>query len=99
MCKDMDAFEMFIKQQLGEEDVELAELICSNYDSGAEARSERVQTSFQRIDQCILGLPFQQADLIRDAVYLACGEYEKLAFLDGVAVGAKLFLELTGKAR
>ena len=99
MHQDLELFQLFIKEQLGEEGENIAELICSNYDSGAEARSERVQTSFQRIDQCILGLPFQQADLIRDAVYLACGEYEKLAFLDGVAVGAKLFLELTGKAR
>ena len=98
MHQDLELFQLFIKEQLGEEGENIAELICSNYDSRAEARSERVQTSFQRIDQCIWGLPFQQADVIRDAVYSACGEYEKQAFLDGVAVGAKLILELTSKA-
>ena len=98
MHKDIDAVKVFIKEQLGEEGENIAELICSNYDSGVEKRSKEVQSSFQKVEQCVLSLPFQQADEIRSAVYMACGEYEKLAFLDGVAVGAKLMLELTGKA-
>ena len=97
MHQNIESFRLFIKQQLGEEGENIAELICSNYDSGTEKRSREVQTCFQRVDQCIRELPFQQADEIRSAVYIACGEYEKLAFLDGVAVGAKLVLELTGK--
>jgi len=97
MDKTIDSFKMFITQQLGEEGAYVAELLCSQYDSRAEYRSEQVQESFRRIDSCTRGLPFRQADKIREAVYLACGAYEKVAFLDGVAVGAKLLLELTGR--
>ena len=94
MHQDLELFQLFIKEQLGEEGENIAGLICSNYDSGIEKRSREVQISFHKVEQCILSLPFQQADEIRSAVYIACGEYEKLAFLDGVAVGAKLLLEL-----
>lgn len=98
MYQNIESFRLFIRQQLGEEGEEIAELIYPHYNSAVESRSERVGESFRRIDQCIRDLPFQQADDIRNSVYTACGEYEKLAFLDGVAVGAKLILELTGKA-
>ena len=94
MHQDLELFQLFIKEQLGEGGENIAELICSNYDSGIEKRSREVQICFHKVEQCILALPFQQADEIRSAVYLACGEYEKLAFIDGVAVGAKLLLEL-----
>jgi len=93
MSKDINLLKAFIEQQLGEDGEEIAQLIYPCYNSTAESRSERVRESFQRIDECIDNLPFQQADEIRNAVYLACGEYEKLAFLDGIAVGAKLLLE------
>ena len=93
MNQNIESFRLFIKQQLEEDGEEIAELIYPHYNSTAESRSERVRESFQRIDECIDNLPFQQADEIRNAVYLACGEYEKLAFLDGVAIGAKLLLE------
>ena len=91
---DMEKMKGFIKQRTGEMEGTLGECLYSCYESKATCQNERICRSFQIIEKQTQALPFAQSDQICSAVVEACVECEKLAFLDGVALGAALMMEL-----
>jgi len=94
---DLDTVKGFVSQRLGDEPEKIAEVFYQCYHRDADVHNETIRKSFREIESCVAQLPYLQADRICTATVNACVECEKLAFLDGVAVGARLILELTGQ--
>ena len=46
------------------------------------------------LESCTKDMPYEMCDQISAAMMSACVECERLAFLDGVALGGKLIMEL-----
>ena len=91
---DMEKIKTFIKQRSGGMEETVAECLYSCYESKATCQNERIRRSFQIIEEQTGELSFAQGDQICSAVVEACVECERLAFLDGVAFGARLMMEL-----
>ena len=55
---------------------------------------KHINTYFALIDACTHSLSFEKSNEIINAAVSLCAEQERIAFVDGVRVGAKLVIEL-----
>lgn len=83
----------FLAQQV-ENTESVLELLYECYASKARMDNERILESFLVLEQYTRDMPYEAGDQISAAMISACVECERLAFLDGVALGAKLITEL-----
>mgnify|MGYP003417701656 CR=1 FL=1 len=74
----------------------ITEVLYQCYRSRADDSNDTIRECFSLLDEFTKEMPFTQGDRICSAVCAACAECERLAFLDGVNIGAQLILELTG---
>lgn len=84
----------FLAQQV-ENTESILELLYECYASKATTDNELIHESFFVLERCTKDMPYEVCDQISAAMISACVECERLAFLDGVALGAKLMMELT----
>lgn len=73
---------------------EIAERIYSCYPSRTTMDNGIIRSNFDLIGEHTKDLPFEQSDSIFSAAVAIGAECEKQAFLDGLALGAKLALNL-----
>lgn len=72
----------------------LMETLYQFYIEGGNRDNEKIKVCFQEIRQYTQILPFEEWDAVCTAVISLVAEQERVAFLDGLQVGAKLLLEL-----
>ena len=84
----------FLAQQV-ENTESILELLYECYASKAATDNELIRESFFVLERCTKDMPYEVCDQISAAMISACVECERMAFLDGVALGAKLMMELT----
>ena len=72
----------------------MIELLYECYASKATMDNEMIRDSFSVLERCTKDMPYEICDQISGATISACVECERLAFLDGVVLGAKLMMEL-----
>ncbi len=89
-----EVMDNFITQQLDNVG-SVIDLLYECYASKATTDNERIRESFFVLERCTKDMSYEVCDQISAAMISACVECERLAFLDGVALGAKLMLELT----
>ena len=64
------------------------------YNGRANYSNDAIRECFLLLKEYTKEMPFEQSDRICSAVSSACAESERLAFLDGISIGAQLILEL-----
>lgn len=57
----------------------------------------QVQQKYEKIYRLLDGFSFAKRDALECAVNELCGTADRIAFLDGVRIGARLMRELTGE--
>ena len=89
-----EVMDNFITQQLDNVG-SVIDLLYECYASKATTDNVRIRESFFVLERGTKDMSYEVCDQISAAMISACVECERLAFLDGVALGAKLMLELT----
>lgn len=89
-----EGMDQFAAHRLGDAG-SIADLLYECYASKASMDNETIRDSFYVVEKCTEGMPYELSDRISAAMVSACVECERLAFLDGVALGVKLISELT----
>ena len=89
-----EVMDHFLTQQL-ENAESMIDLLYECYASKATTDNELIRESFFVLERCTKDMPYEVCDQISAAMISACVECERLAFLDGVALGVKLMMELT----
>ena len=96
MTQEAEKLRGFSSQQLGEYEGTVAEILYQCYQGVATLDNERIRENDEIIQKYTKGMAYEERDSICSAVAAIGAECERLAFLDGVAVGIRLILENVG---
>ena len=88
-----EVIDQFLVQEM-ENTESMMELLYECYASKATMDNEKIRESFFVLERYTKDMPYEICDQISMAMISACVECERLAFLDGVVLGAKLMMEL-----
>lgn len=87
-----------IKQQLADGATHgmdsLLEVLYEQYMDTEPEDHDKIKAGFREIEDCVSALPFAQQDQICCTAAALCAEYERVAFRDGVRIGARMIFEL-----
>ena len=87
-----------IKQQLADGSTHgmdsLLEVLYEQYMDTTPEGHDKVKAGFREMEDCVSALPFAQQDQICCTAAALCAECERVAFLDGVRIGARMIFEL-----
>ena len=74
----------------------ILEFLHQGYDSQGEFVSQQIRDCGDIVEKYTEDQPFAVRNQICSAVVSMCTEYERIAFMDGVLIGANLIFELLG---
>lgn len=65
-----------------------------HYSESHNMSSEKTKQASADLHACLKGLPYEDCEKVYGLVNTLCAEYERIAFLAGLQLGAQLMLEL-----
>lgn len=96
----MEAYTDLLKEHLSQHTPEpgnfptLCEMLYNCYTENHPVDNEQIRVCWAKINQSIQNLPYEERDRVCCAVNETCSEFERAAFLEGIHVGAHLWMEL-----
>ena len=96
-----DQFKAFLRERkpgCGDPEIEtVLEFLWSAHSYVNPVDNDFIREKLEKLEPISKALSFEDANLMDDAIAALCFETERLAFLEGVRVGARLVMELEGK--
>lgn len=73
----------------------LLEMLYYYYTTANPINNESIHDHFNRLDNILTPLSWEENNAVFDLTCMLCSEYERRAFLEGVHVGVRLITELS----